>query len=265
MDNNDITKKFSPYQALLVPVVSEYALLVNELSLLHGTTTDKFYKLLDVGHLHAYEVIRQGLVNQCIIRSHQLLQGNGGLENRRKTTPSLRLLIHPFLKKSESQYLNPLNQIRHHPLFRDDLILHLEDLPKNHVVTSPASSNLEQDFWERIETIRTIWAVLENKRTELDDPRNQVSAHLELKAGSQGFNSLDEQGTATKKTYETFDFALRPSLSKLYDLLNSVINPIGNCLKETAWLLAGVNLDVKRIRNEAQRDATVFWSHQPSV
>jgi hypothetical protein len=41
------------------------------------------------------------LVNQCLIRAHRLLDGNGGLVNRTRVKPSLRVLVEPFLKQKQ--------------------------------------------------------------------------------------------------------------------------------------------------------------------
>jgi hypothetical protein len=256
------------YQAFLSPVVGEFCLFVNEFETLKPTLTDSVRNRFIQNPYLPYHTLMIALASQCGIRAHQLLDGKDGLEGRKKVPPSLRLLVHPFLEENQAEYGKRLDRFASAPPHRPDLVLHLEDAPApfalrtrlNQQTNNPEKQ--KQDFWRRVEVVRQNWAFLEKERKKLEDPRNQVFAHLELERGTIEFVNSRAVIKSSKETFEAFRSALRLSLGDLCQTFEIIIPRIGNCLVQLAFILVRANLNVQKFRQLAIRASTAFWNAQ---
>ena len=192
-----------------------------------------------------------------MIRARALLGGNGGLEDRPgKVNVSLRVLIHPFLDKNEQKYcklLNRLRQIRQSgPMWsftwRGDLRRISRRLMKG-------VEESEQKFRGRLMQIRSDWAFLESERKKLEDARDKVAAHKELRRDTLQF--MNEKSVT--ETFETFDSTIRPRVDELCATLEAVIPRIGSALAQSAYILARAQVQYHKDKQRARRDARAFW------
>jgi hypothetical protein len=185
------------YQSLLEFVHREFSDLVVEVEMLKPTLSVSFrHESFASKRLFGIDIIMFALLNQCLIRAHRLLDGNGGLWNRTRVKPSLRVLVEPFLKQKQpnQRYEKWLKELAHKPPDRPDVILHLQCQPlSDSILNEPrqpdrrSAEEREQDFWVRVERIRDDWTFLEDTRQELEAPRNQIAAHVHLRSDTIEF------------------------------------------------------------------------------
>ncbi len=257
-----LEKTIREYQAFLGPVKGEHFVLICEFEMLKGALLDsvqrRFYEERRHFGLH---LITIALLSQCVIRAHALLGGNGGLEDRpEKVNVSLRVLIHPFLEKNEQKYGKLLKRLRQNPPERPDVVLHLEGDPRR--ISRRLMKDVEESeekFRERLMQIRSDWAFLESERKKLEDARDKVAAHKELRRDTLQF--VNEKSVT--ETFESFDSTIRPRVDELHATLEAVIPRIGSAITQSAYVLARAQVQYHKDKQRAQRDARAFW--EPGV
>lgn len=136
------------------------------------------------------------------------------------------------------------------------MVLHLEgDLRRISRRLMKGVEESEQKFRGRLMQIRSDWAFLESERKKLEDARDKVAAHKELRRDTLQF--MNEKSVT--ETFETFDSTIRPRVDELCATLEAVIPRIGSALAQSAYILARAQVQYHKDKQRARRDARAFW------
>lgn len=242
------------YQSLVVPVFGHFNLLLFEMALVEPMLSETFrlhFRQRGAGIAIARHAVMIGMLDQCIIHACTLLEGKGGLQNGIKLRPSLRTLLHPFLKENSVSFRALLEQIEAGPPDRPELRLHLGDSTGMDTELYPFRRPYF-DLQEQINIIRADWETLKPEREELEDTRNKISAHLQIqlvpyKDQPRSFNT------------EMFDNELRRDFFDVWNQLQRIAPTIGKTLDGVALILIGVSVSADASRQRCKRDGDAFW------
>jgi hypothetical protein len=253
------------YQAYVSPVAGRYSLLLTEMEILRPTLSQELREKFSLSGKHlGLHIIMMSLLNQCVIHAFGLLEGSGGLEGRNPSNirPSLRVLVHPFLKENEQSCAKLLDRLKNDPPSRPELIIHLEGAQpgrRSRIRSRRPRSVLE----DRLQLVRNDWEFLKGKRDALEEIRHKVSAHGEIKLSSvelnvQATNPKNLSLFESKKT-EIFEHSIRPPFDDVWNALVELVPPLGRTISHLAQILVGANFDVDKMRESNARKAAIFW------
>lgn len=152
------------------------------------------------------------------------------LEDKDTTNPSLRVLVHPFLRGNREENREFLERLANFHLRRS--------------VNKRQRAARRRSFEQGVERLTLDWGVLTKANQKLTIVRRKLIAHHEL-----------EYDPVTK----SFSEIKLPNMGEIYDCLEKAIAVISRSLTRLSFLLMDADITLKVFERVIKEDVANFW------